>query len=223
VQLVPLVSWVAPANRNEVELLRPSVRYCARQLDWLPDYVVGDKGYIHLAAQRQIREQWNVGVITRLRADMHLVPPFEGNLQAVCPQGQHLQWLGYEPADALHWFGVTAAEPLCPWCWQQQTCPRQFSHRPEEHEILLGRLPLVTRPAQRLLQQVRPWIEATQAYEKNQLGLGDLFLNSLRLGWSMCLLADAVQLLRVQALRLRPETPLPLYELTPRQMAFDLP
>jgi len=84
---VPLVSWVAPANRNEVELLLPSVRYCARQLDWL----------------------------------------------------------------------------------------------------------------------------------------GDMFLNSLRFGWSMCLLADAVQLLRAQALLLRPETPLPLYELTPRQMAFDLP
>ena len=76
---------------------------------------------------------------------------------------------------------------------------------------------------QRLLQQVRPWIEPAQSYEKNQLGLGDMFLNSLRFGWTMCLLADAVQLLRAQALLLRPETPLPLYELTPRQMAFDLP
>ncbi|MBE0540973.1 MAG: hypothetical protein IH623_06280 [Verrucomicrobia bacterium] len=46
-------------------------------------------------------------------------------------------------------------------------------------------LPLNTRPAQRLLQQVRPWIEPAQSYEKNQLGFGQMFFNSLRFTWCM--------------------------------------
>jgi hypothetical protein len=223
VQLVPLVSWVAPANRNEVELLQPSIRYCARQLKWVPDFVVGDKAYIHLAAQKRIREQWGVGVVTRLRADMKLVPPFEPGPQAVCPQGQQLRWLGYEAADQLHWFGVTESEPLCSQCWLQQTCPRQFSYPPAGHEILLGLLPLASQPAQRLLKQVRPWIEASQSYEKNQLGLNVMFLNSLRHCWMMCLLADTVALLRAHALLQRPAPTPPLYELTPKQLTLDIP
>jgi hypothetical protein len=218
---VPLISWVAPANRNEVELLWPSLHYCAQRLNWVPDLVVGDKSYIHLEVQRRIRQRYGVAVLTRLRADMKLVPPFEPGPQAVCPQGQPLEWLGYEAGDQLHWFGVTEAQPLCRWCWQQGDCPRQFSHAPTEHEILLGRVPLASRVAQRLLQQVRPWIEASQAYEKNQLGLRAMFLNSLRLSWTLCLLADAVCLLRAQALLTQPNKPAPMYELTPKQLLLD--
>ena len=221
--LVPLVSWVAPANRNEVELLWPTLHYCGRRLKWVPDVVVGDKSYIHLEVQKRIREQWGVAVLTRLRADMKLVFPFEPGPQAVCPQGQPLEWLGYEAADQLHWFGVTAVQPLCPWCWQQADCPRQFSHAPSEHEILLGRLPLASRVAQRLLRQVRPWIEASQSYEKNRLGLSAMFLNSLRLTWTMALLADAVTLLRARALVTRPAAELPLRDLAPRQLTLNWP
>jgi len=65
---------------------------------------------------------------------------------------------------------------------------------------LLGLLPLSTLAAQRLLQQVRPWIEPAQSYEKNQLGLSAMFFNSLRLTWCMALLADAAVLLRAHAL-----------------------
>src|SRR3954468_3437682 len=71
---------------------------------------------------------------------------------------------------------------------------------PEDHETLLGLLPLAGRTAQRLLRQVRPWIEPAQSYEKNQLGLSDVFLNSLRLTWCMALLADAAVLLRTHAM-----------------------
>lgn len=219
---MPLISWVTPANRNEVELLRPTLHYCARQLKWVPDLVLGDMSYIHLQVQRQIREQWGAAVLTRLRADMKLVAPFERGPQAVCVQGQRLDWLGYEAADQLHWFGVTDSQPLCPWCWQQASCPRQFSHSPAEHEILFGRVPLASRVAQRLLTQVRPWIEASQSYEKNQLGLSAMFLNSLQFTWTMCLLADAVCLLRARALLNRPEKAPLLQELMPRQLLLDL-
>jgi hypothetical protein len=40
---------------------------------------------------------------------------------------------------------------------------------------LLGLLPLNTLAARRLLQQVRPWIEPAQSYEKNQLDWGRCF------------------------------------------------
>ncbi len=79
-----------------------------------------------------------------------------------------------------------------------------------------------TRVSQRLLQQVRPWIEPAQSYEKNQLGLGQVFLNSLRLAWSVSLLADAAVLLRARVILETPATEMPMFELTPGQLVLDL-
>jgi hypothetical protein len=222
VLLVPVVSWAVPANRGEALFLRPSLDYCLRRLDWLPDLVVGDMGYIGLEVQRDIRQRLGVGVLTKLRPDMKLVNPFEPGPVAVCPQGQRLTWLGLEAHDQLHWFGVTEPEPLCWRCWDQSACARQFSYRPATHEILFGRIPLASSVAQRLLKQVRPWIEPAQSYEKNQLGLSEMFLNSLRFTWTACLLADTVVLLRARVLTTLPRACLPFYELTPRQLCFGL-
>jgi hypothetical protein len=79
-----------------------------------------------------------------------------------------------------------------------------------------------TTVSQRLLRQVRPWIEPAQSYEKNQLGLSQVFLNSLRLTWTTCLLADAAVLLRAHALLRRPATRHPLEPLLPVQLALEL-
>jgi len=201
---VPLVSWVAPANVSEGKLLFPSLAHCDRRLRWRPDVVVADMGYIDSASKQRIRERWQVPVITRLKENMKLVAPFETAERAVCPQGQ------------------TEPDPLCPCCWRSSSCPRQFSFSPGDHETLLGLIPMNTRTTQRLLQQVRPWIEPAQSYEKNQLGLSQIFFNSLRLTWSMALLADAAVLLRASVLLDRP-TPTPLFELAPDQLNLDLP
>lgn len=222
VLLVPLVSWVTPANIHEGCLLSPSVQYCQQRWQWRPDVVVGDMGYIAAATKRRIRERWNTAVVTRIKENMNLVPPFQAWNQAACVQGQPLEWLGYEREDQLHWFGVTDSDPLCSRCWQATECPRQFSFPPSHHESLLGLLPLSTQAAQRLLRQVRPWIEPCQSYEKNQLGLNQIFLNSLRLTWSMCLLADAAVILRALALTSRTPIPEPLAAMMPRQMNLDL-
>ena len=80
-----------------------------------------------------------------------------------------------------------------------------------DHETLLGVVPMI----QRLLQQVRPWIEPAQSYEKNQLGWSQA---SLRLTWSMCLLADACVLLRASVLVRHPDWVAVLGELPPRQL-----
>lgn len=138
-----------------------------------------------------------------------------------CDQGQKLEWLGLDQREQLHWFGVQQDDPLCTRCWEQSACPREFSFSPQRHEILYGSIPLSSRVAQLLLKRARPWIEAAQSYEKNQLGLSQLFLNSLRLTWSACLLADAVSLLRARATLGQIQMPAPLYRLAPKQA--DLP
>lgn len=69
---------------------------------------------------------------------------------------------------------------------------------------------------------MRPWIEPAQSYEKNQLGLGQVFLNGLRFTWARALLADAAVLLRARVLLGRP-TPQPLLTgWMPRQLPLGL-
>jgi hypothetical protein len=96
VLLVPLVSWATPAHVPEGYLLKPSIRQCQQRLGWRPDIVVGDLGYIHQQTKREIRRQWQVAVVTRLKKGMRIVEPFDAWDQMSCHQGQTLQWLGYD-------------------------------------------------------------------------------------------------------------------------------
>lgn len=219
---MPLSTWAAPANRGEALFLHPSLRECQRHLGWLPQWVVGDMAYISLQTQRRIREEMDVAVITRLRADMHLLEPYEGRGEMRCPQGQRLQWLHYESEQQQQWFGAAPPQELCAWCWQQSCCPREFAYPASRHEILFGKVPFGSWLAKHLNAHVRPWIEPCQAFEKNQLGLGQFFLSSLQLAWVMCLLADTAVLLRAQALLCSPKPNPPLGELTPTQLHLPL-
>ncbi len=221
VLLVPRISWVAPANVSEGGWLVPSLAYCARRWAWWPNYVGADMGYLGAEAKRFCRERWRVAVVTHVKEKMRMVPPFESETQAVCPQGQPLQWRGYDPGLAEHEFGAAEPAALCDICWEQSQCSRRFVYPPSDHETLLGRLPLCTRAAQALLRQMRPWIEPTQSFEKNQLGLSQVFLNSLRLTWAMCLLADAVTIMRARALLEHPPAASLLKELLPEQLMWD--
>jgi hypothetical protein len=222
VLLVPLVSWVTPANVSEGGLLAPSLHYCQRQWEWCPPLVVADMGYLAAESRRRCRERWQVAVLTGLRRDMKPVPPYVAWNQAACPQGEPLTWLGYDGGFQEHWFGTGAAPQWCGRCWEGARCPRQFAYRPEQHETLLGLLPLASLRAQRVLQQVRPWIEPAQSYEKNQLGLGRVFLSGLRFTWAMALLADAAVLLRALLLRGRPVSRPLLAGLMPVQLPLGL-
>lgn len=220
VLLVPLVSWATPAHVPEGYLLKGSIGQCQRRLGWQPDIVVGDLGYINQQTKKEIRQAWQVAVVTKMKADMNIIEPFDDWDQMSCIQGQPLQWLGYEESQALHWFGVAPGSCLCQCCWQASSCPREFSYPPGHHETLLGLLPLNTLVARRLLTQVRSWIEPCQSYEKNLLGMKSMFLNSLRLTWTMSLLADSVALLRAVALLTSPKESFLLEELVPEQMSL---
>ena len=202
--------------------LQPSIRYCARHLHWTPDIVVGDMGYVGLPVQRRLREEMQVALVTKLKPNMVLPEEFDDVWTMTCEQGQILRWIELDPVEQLHWFGVTDLDPLCTWCWQRSSCPQQFSFRPSDHEIVYGTIPLSSRVAQRLLRQARSWIEATQSYDQNQLGMNQMFLNSLRLTWTMCLLADTVALLRARAIITAPQPRNLLHEILPRQMCLDL-
>ena len=83
-------------------------------------------------------------------------------------------------------------------------------------------MPLASGLARYALRQVRPWIEPAQSFEKNQLGLSDMFFNSLRFTWVMALLADAAVLLRAHALLGRPTRRPLLADLMPLQLALEL-
>jgi hypothetical protein len=178
--------------------------------------------YVLMPVQRRLRQERHVALITKLRPNMVLPEPFDDIRTMTCEHGQVLQWLGLNEVEQLHWFGVTDPNPLCTWCWKKSSCPREFSFRPEEHEILFGTIPLSSRVAQKLLRQARSWIEASQSYEKNQLGLSQVFLNSLRLTWIICLLADTVALLRARAIITDTKPSNILEQLMPQQMHLGL-
>jgi hypothetical protein len=200
VLMVPLVSWAAPAHVPEGFLLVPSIYRCRQRFGWVPEIVVGDLGYIEQIKKRDLREKFGVAIVTKLKSGMKIEAPFETWNKVVCDQGQELAWLGFDQRHYEHWFGVEQTQPLCGTCWQRSSCPGEFNFPPAHHETLLGLLPLNSKAAQRLLKQCRSWIEATQSYDKNQLGLSRFFLNSLRLTWVCSLLADSACLIRALAL-----------------------
>jgi hypothetical protein len=94
VTLVPLVSWLTPANVSEGGLLVPSLRLCQRRLRWWPGVVVADMGYLAAASKQAARENWQTAVVTKLRADMKLLPPYVTAERVECPQGQRLDLVG---------------------------------------------------------------------------------------------------------------------------------
>jgi len=100
----------------------------------------------------------------------------------------------------------------------RRTQGRHSSFSPAQ--IVFGTVPVNSSTAKRLLRQVRSWIEASQSYEKNQLGLGKMYLNGLRFCWTMALLADTVCLLRAHALLKSPADKPLLANLIPEQLAL---
>lgn len=66
VTLLPLVSWVTPANVHESRLLLPSLRWVRRHLGWWPGIIVADMGYMSAEIKRAARLGWQTAVVTKL-------------------------------------------------------------------------------------------------------------------------------------------------------------
>lgn len=224
--LLPPVTWVTPANVSEGGLLLPSLRWCRSHLGWWPGIVVADMAYLSGASKAAARTGWQTAVVTKLRADMRLLPPYQSAVHVACPQGQALEWWEHDAPGEEQWFRVPENPECCPHCWEASACPRHFHYAAGAHETLLGLIPLASRVSRRLLRrllrQVRPWIEPAQSFEKNQLGLGRMFFNSLRLTWQMSLWAGSAVLLRTMAWLDAPEETSLLAGLAPNQLEFGL-
>jgi len=177
---------------------------------------------IHQGTKRDLRVQWKVAMITKLKADMKAHCDYAEDQPLRCRQGQELEWLGYDEREYQHWFAPPPHAPLCDFCWERSTCSRQFSISADTHETFFGMIPLNTALAQRLIHSVRSWIEPSQSFEKNQLGLKTMFLNSLRLCWTTSLLADSAALLRILAILEDPPAKSLLQELFPTQSQLPL-
>lgn len=133
------MSWTAPANRQDLLFLEPSLRYCGRHLEFIPELVVGDMAYSDMPMQRRLREETGVGIITRLRPNLDLPKAIEPGLTFCCSEGQPLEWLGLIEREQLHWFAVRDPQPLCCWCPQQSSCSREFSLLPPTTRLFLER------------------------------------------------------------------------------------
>ena len=57
VLLVPLVSWLAPANVGEGGLLVPALELCVARWSRPPDYIVVDRGYLAAAKKQTCRQR----------------------------------------------------------------------------------------------------------------------------------------------------------------------
>jgi hypothetical protein len=104
VTLLPLVTWVTPAKVAEGGLLLPSLRWCRSQLGWWPGIVVADMGYLAGPSKAAARTGWGTAVVTKLRADMLLLPPYRSAAQIECPQGQPLEWWEHDAPGGEQWF-----------------------------------------------------------------------------------------------------------------------
>jgi hypothetical protein len=222
VTLLPLVSWVTPANVAEGGLLVPSLHWCRQHLGWWPGLVVADMGYLAARSKQVARTFYQTAVVTRLHAGMRLQPPYVSAAQIECPQGQRLEWWEYERQSGQQWFRAPENPEYCSRCWEASHCPRHFGYAAEQHETLFGLIPLASQVADRLLRQVRPWIEPVQSFEKNQLGLNQRFFNSLRLTWQLSLWVDSTVLLRTMAWLETPTEKSLLHGLLPQQLEFGL-
>ena len=118
-------------------------------------------------------------------------------------------------------------------------CPFRSAHvacrdNPDQSSLIAdSKRDMQTPPIVGYTQSLKPRLELAatgiikqqkRLIEKNLLGLKRMFLNSLRLCWTVSLLADAVVLLRALALMAEPEpTSDPLNALRPQQMTWNFP
>ena len=175
------------------------------------------------ATQEQpCRERGRGAIRPKLRRDMRLGPPSGAWAQAACPPGEPLRWLGCDGRAGEPGCGGGAGPELCRCGWAAARGPQPLAHPPEEHETWLGRRPLASRPAQQVLQQVRPWIAPAPSFENNQRGWSAVCCNRLRFPWARARLAEAAGLLRARARLGRPPTRQLQAGWMPPQLALEL-
>lgn len=166
-----------------------------RRLNFLPKIVVADLGYLDQELKAQVRNHFQVALVTKAKSNMLIPSPCDPDGCPCCHQGQRLAWKGYVRESKPHLYQPPAEGEICALCPEQGACEKRFHFRPEEHETFFGLIPLHTRLAQQLLKRIRPLVEPGFDADKNRFSLSGFFINSLELARTLSYLADACNIL----------------------------
>ena len=132
------------------------------------DIVVGDMGYISSDHKRELRKQSQTAVITRVRENMFPPKEYADHGCPECPEGIPLSWDGYDWDTEMHRYLAQRDHPACQDCRLHGSCYQEISISPLIDEHRFGIIPLHTKVAQRLLQQIRPQVERGFENDKNK-------------------------------------------------------
>ena len=196
---MPMITRTEPANLSDGILLKPLLEAGLGRLNFLPDIVVADMGYMDKEVKNQLRTQYGVAVVTRAKSDMVVPPNCEEDGCPCCPQGQRLIWDRYVIEEFSHLYYPPPQGDICMVCPEQSQCKKEFRFPPDCHETFFGLIPLHSRLAKQLLVRIRPQVEAGFETDKNRFNLSDFFINSLELARTLSYLADACNILTLTA------------------------
>ena len=193
--MVPLVSFIAPANVHEREFLNPMIRNSKNELSLHINIIVGDMSYISSEQKMQLRRQSHTAVLTRVRENMQPPKEYFDYGCPECPEGIPLCWDDYDAETEMHCYTSPLDNPACDTCWQHGNCYQELYVSPSIDEHHFGMIPLHTKVSQKLLQKIRPQVERGFENDKNKLYLNRFFVNSLTLANILGHLSDACQIL----------------------------
>ncbi len=196
---VPMISRTEPANISDGILLKPLLEAGLSRLNFLPDIVVADMGYMDKQVKNQLRTRYGMAVVTRAKKDMLIPKSCEQDGCPCCPQGQRLIWDRYVSEEFSHLYYPPAEGDICMICPEQSQCKKEFRFSPGRHETFFGLIPLHSRLATQLLSRIRPLVEAGFETDKNRFNLNGFFKNSLDLVRTLSYLADACNILTITA------------------------
>ena len=193
--MIPLISFMEPANVYEGKLLYPMIQKTRKDLSLHIDAVVGDMGYISADQKRDLRKQGQTAVLTKIRENMSPPQKYLDYGCPECPEGFPLSWDGYNPDQEGRRYITFTDHPACNLCRLQGNCYQEIYIRSAIDEHHLGIIPLHTKVAQRLLRKIRPQVERGFENDKNKLYLNRFFTNSLKMARIIGHLSDASQVL----------------------------
>lgn len=193
--MVPLISFIEPANVHEGKFLNPMIKNTQSELSLHIDIVVADMGYISSEQKMDLRQQSHTAVLTRVRENMYPPEEYFDYGCPECPEGIPLSWDAYNSDTEMHCYITPLDNPACTSCWLYRNCYQELYVSPSTDEHHFGIIPLHTRVSQRLLQEIRPQVERGFENDKNKLYLNRFFANSLKLARIIGHLSDACQIL----------------------------
>jgi hypothetical protein len=140
--------------------------------------VVRDIVYISSDHKRELRKQSQTAVITKVRENMFPPEEYVDHGCPECPEGTPLSWGGYDLNTEMYQYIAPNDHAACKVCRLHGSCCQALSISPITNEHCFGIIPLHTKVAQRLLQQIRLQLKKGFENDKNKLSLNIFFTNS---------------------------------------------